>query len=849
MPQPATIQATFLPEDTLVVELLGKEELSRPYELDVSFLVAAREWDSGTSVAMDSRVVVTLESANADEPPSVFAGVFSQLELVRQHGEQVLVRGTLVPRLWRLGLSVHSRVFTNCSVRDVIRDVLNDSELSGTYEFRLTHNYEAEEHICQYRESDLAFLSRWMEREGIFYYFRHERGGERLIISDDMLYERNAIPHAVPYLPVPRAGETRFARLDAFACRRRSIPGRIVVKDYDPLAPNRQLIADQISQYASEAVVHLHAEGFLAREAGRRLARIRTEEQLAGREIFEGAGTRMHIRPGHTIEVEKHPHEAFNRKYLVREVRHKYETPVEVPPGLLDNASRPLDPYYAWFTAIKDDVQYRPPCATRWPSVAGYELAIVYGPAESEYAQIDDHGRYLVKFLFDERAEDGRPGSTRLRMMQPHGGSVEGFHFPLRKGTEVVVSFLGGDPDNPLITGVVPNASCPSVVTAKNAKLNVIQTGSLNRVQLDDQKGAEHVRISTPTASTFLHLGGHAGAGRSGDASAAEVSALWEPPAERSPSNSAPNEAGSPAAGPSFADSAFSSLSRSDKSAQTDAPNRAPAARAVAKPTGQPSARAAGDQLAVPSNMLWDGIASSPDDDKFPEWPDVRTPPPTSSEVALHTKGNGQEVFGRNLFIGVEGHFVESIKGRRFELHTSGHEEHVQKYGHLLSVMGGGQRAYITGDQKIRVRGVQDTEIWGEQMLTVHGGQIIWVDGNRDDHVEGSVLVTTPQDYTIRANKGFIAVAPKKTLLESTVEEFSSLRKDFYLVKKAILTLKSEVVGMATLGTSYKFDLIKSKFERDHYEDKKIAISRSDVKVENDKFGTFLARANKYVIW
>jgi type VI secretion system secreted protein VgrG len=157
--------------------------------------------------------------------------------------------------------------------------------------------------------------------------------------------------------------------------------------------------------------------------------------------------------------------------------------------------------------AISADVQFRPARRAAWPRIYGYENGQVEGAGASDYAQIDDQGRYLVKMRFDEGNGHGARSSTWVRMMQPHGGGVEGFHFPLRKHTEVVVSFLGGDPDRPVISGVVPNALTPSPVTSGNHTKNVIQTGGRNRLELEDLAGQQRITLSTPYSNTYLRMG------------------------------------------------------------------------------------------------------------------------------------------------------------------------------------------------------------------------------------------------------------------------------------------------------------------------------------------------------
>jgi type VI secretion system secreted protein VgrG len=163
--------------------------------------------------------------------------------------------------------------------------------------------------------------------------------------------------------------------------------------------------------------------------------------------------------------------------------------------------------YHIDFTSIEAAKQYRAPRRTPWPRIWGMETAVIDGSLDSEYAQIDEHGRYFVKILFDETDLRNGRASTRVRMLQPHGGSTEGFHFPLRKGTEVTLAFLGGDPDRPVIAAVAPNAERVSPVTEGNHTLNVLQTGGSNRLEIEDSNGAQYIKWHTPHEDTMFHLG------------------------------------------------------------------------------------------------------------------------------------------------------------------------------------------------------------------------------------------------------------------------------------------------------------------------------------------------------
>lgn len=497
------IASSALPSGTRVAAFSGIEGLSRPYELEVFLLVGAGEGDLAGAIG----AVASLTIDHGDgSPPFFISGRFATMELLSEVGNRAVLRAVLVPKLWQLSLSRHSRVFTKMSVVDVIKAILDDNQLTD-YELRLG-DYEPEEHICQYRESDLTFLSRWMEREGIFYFFEHGKDGEKLVLQDSTSYLPDQLGAAVRYHP--QAGGDGSAKMSfrTFSCRHAQLPALVKLSDYDYAKPSLDVSASSAVSTSGVGEVTLHGERFFSPSAGTRLAKLRAEELLARQVLYRAGGTRTHLRPGYSFELEHHPRAALDTEYLCVELRHWGNQALHGDAGLRELFDLPHDEtYFCEVDAIPATTQFRPSSSTGWPRIFGYENGIVDGPADSEYAQVDDVGRYSVKLNFDESDLEKGDASTFVRMMQPHGGSTEGFHFPLRKGTEVVLSFLGGDPDRPVISGVVPNAVSPSPVTKSNHTKNVIQTGGRNRLEMEDQAGEEQIILSTPFSSTFISAG------------------------------------------------------------------------------------------------------------------------------------------------------------------------------------------------------------------------------------------------------------------------------------------------------------------------------------------------------
>jgi type VI secretion system secreted protein VgrG len=226
----------------------------------------------------------------------------------------------------------------------------------------------------------------------------------------------------------------------------------------------------------------------------------------------------LRLTPGFSFQLDEHPRADLCKKYLLTRVRHVgFESgarDIQVgAPAWLGEALDARETYRCEIEAVDAATRWAPRATTPWPRIGGSLRARVDGPIDSAYAQIDEHGRYLVRLLLDESDLPAGGASTRIRMLQPHSGNPEGLHLPLRKDTEVQIVFLKGDPDQPVIAGVVPNKLTASPVTASNKSQNVLQTGGLNRVEMEDQEGSEYIDLSTVPQKTFAHLGAHAGLG------------------------------------------------------------------------------------------------------------------------------------------------------------------------------------------------------------------------------------------------------------------------------------------------------------------------------------------------
>ena len=504
-----TVSSGALPKSARVLGFHGKEALSHLYRFEIYVAIEAEE-----SVALDLKAVVgqratlTIDRDDGTDP-YVFHGVFSAVELLREvEDARGVYRLTLVPKLWLLTRTFHSRLYTDKKLPEILEAVLKDAGLSGDeYELKLDGSYEPEEHVCQYRESDFDFLSRWMEREGIYYFFEHGDDKERVVITDVKTTHTSLRDKPVPYHPVSGEDVSSGEAFHSFTAKQSALPKGVALKDYDYAKPSLDVSGKADADAEGKGEIAVYGERFFSPAQGKRLAALRAAELVAAQVVYRGKGGITHLHAGYLFDLERHPRGALNATYLVTEIQHRANTAagssgVSEIEGLGDKVG-----YSVEILAILAEVQFRPARVTPWPRVFGVENAVVDGAASSDYAQIDKQGRYAVKFHFDESdLKDGK-ATTWVRMLQPHAGNPEGFHFPLRKDTEVLVVFLGGDPDRPVIAGAIPNTATPSPVTSSNNTQNVIHTGGDNRIEIEDKKDAQYIDISTPPKHTFIHLG------------------------------------------------------------------------------------------------------------------------------------------------------------------------------------------------------------------------------------------------------------------------------------------------------------------------------------------------------
>ncbi|MEO7701852.1 MAG: type VI secretion system tip protein TssI/VgrG [Opitutus sp.] len=403
----------------------------------------------------------------------------------------------LVPWSWGLTRSADCRMFQKLSISEIVQQVFRDRGAKD-FEVRLSGTYSKWEYCVQYRESDYKFVSRLLEQEGIAYYFKHDKDKGQLVLADEKAsYDPVQGYGELYYRPIADGNGAEDA-IQSWIIEHEVQPTQYALTDYDPLKPKESLLrtakADrgygmndrQVFDYPGQYSTPAEAE---------RLTRVRLDELQCAAEIMRAQTTCLGLGTGCLFTLKDHPRSEQNREYLVTSLNLK-----------VDAGEFGSDTYHSphatcAFTAIPSSQTFRPARTTPRPVVYGPQSAVVVGPAGEEI-YTDEYGRVKVSFYWDRESKADDKSSCWLRVAQSWAGKKWGAFYLPRIGQEVLVEFLEGNPDDPIVTGCVYNAENkpPYDLPAEKTKSTVKSYsskggGGFNEIRCEDKKGEEQIYI------------------------------------------------------------------------------------------------------------------------------------------------------------------------------------------------------------------------------------------------------------------------------------------------------------------------------------------------------------------
>jgi type VI secretion system secreted protein VgrG len=385
------------------------------------------------------------------------------------------------------------RIFQQKTVPDIIQQIFKDLGFTD-FALQLNKSYPVREYCVQYRETDFNFVSRLMEQYGIFYYFEHSDGKHRLILDDTS-------PGAPPCPKQPRArfhggvGTLKEHVVTEWQNAENVRPGKYALTDYNFETPSVSLAVNVTSQVgAPQFEIYDYPGEYQKRADGEMLVRTRIEEEECQHRVIDGASSCAGFTPGYKFDLAEHRRTGQNGSYLLTEVtHHATESGYRSDSGKFSYENR--------FTCIPDAVPFRPPRRTPRPVVEGVQTAEVVGvPGEEIYT--DKFGRVKVQFHWDREGKKNEKSSCWIRVSFPWAGKAWGGVAIPRIGQEVVVDFLEGDPDQPLIVGrvyngeLMPPYTLPAGGVVSGLKSNSTKGGGgYNEISMNDTKGKELITI------------------------------------------------------------------------------------------------------------------------------------------------------------------------------------------------------------------------------------------------------------------------------------------------------------------------------------------------------------------
>lgn len=418
-----------------------------------------------------------------------------------------LYHAVMAPAFWLLKSCVDCRIFQDKTTPEIISEVLGNGSLTTkgvkpAIEHRLELNgaYPQKEFCVQYNESDFDFINRLCEHEGIFYYFEHENKKHTLVFADKAEVHKPYVGGADKQVRFQGTvgGHLEKEVILALQPSNRLISNRYMARDYNFTVPNNDMTVKKGTQVAKpkgQGEIYEYPGGYIATGGeGNTLAQVRMEAEDALAMTLQGRGGCRKFVPGYKFSLADYPVKAMNGKeYLLTRVRH--EARQDFSTGGAEG-----DSYFNMFSCIPNEVPYRARRKTRKPVIVSSQTAIVTGP-EAEEIHTDEHGRVKVKFHWDRRTDEKSDGnmSCWMRVSQNWAGAKWGAMNIPRVGQEVIVNFLDGDPDRPIITGRVyhglnkPPYSLPAEKTKSTIKSSSTKEGegNFNEIRFEDLKGSE----------------------------------------------------------------------------------------------------------------------------------------------------------------------------------------------------------------------------------------------------------------------------------------------------------------------------------------------------------------------
>jgi type VI secretion system secreted protein VgrG len=492
-----SIKTPLDPDKLIIRSAIITEQLAQPFQISVELLSPDEHIDFDTVLGRELHITLTLHG----DGERYFHSYITEFRQTGRLGKYASYHATATPWLSFLSYSAGCRIFQNQTVPDIVKTVLRERGFTDIKD-KLTKTYRTRDYCVQYRETELNFVQRLLEEEGIYYYFQHTDRSHTLVLADSYsCHEAVEDYEAIDYFPPSQNVQRPRDYIHDWQLVRRLQPGRYSSTDYDFIKPRASLQTQFVQSrnaVKSDYEVFDYPGKYMRTTEGDHYTRARLQSLQANYETIRGAGNTRGLAAGALFKLKGYPRTDQNREYLVVSATHRLDA------GEYESrTSSRTEQYSSTFEVIDSKECYAPALKAVKVRVNGPQTATVVGPAGEEI-YTDKYGRVKVKFHWDRDPNRDESSSCWVRVAQIWAGKNWGWMSIPRIGQEVVVDFLEGDPDQPLITGRVynqdnmPPYDLPANKTQSGFKSRSSMGGTpdnFNEIRFEDKKGEEQLYV------------------------------------------------------------------------------------------------------------------------------------------------------------------------------------------------------------------------------------------------------------------------------------------------------------------------------------------------------------------
>jgi len=475
-------------DELVILSFRGREAMNEPFEYEVE-VINTKKAILQFNDAIGKHCTLTMNTVGGGKRH--FDGILTESQWLESRTEGNIYRLVLRPWLWLLSKRTNSLIFHELTAPEIISEIFGAHGGLAKYRQSLSRNYPQIEYVAQYRESDMDFVCRLMEQHGISYHFVHEEGKHTLVMGDGASAYSPVPSSDRPFIAVDARHRRETEHLSLWRPERRFTTGKITLRDYDFKRPSANLDAEQSGDAAYEhgsLESYEYPAKYVERSDGSDYAQVHLDRERAKDNRFITEGDCASFYPGALFNLTGHPDDAQNEQYLILRCAHQFTG------ESYRSGSGDAKPYEGHYECMRADKPYAPPLATAKPCVLGPQTAKVVGSGEID---CDEHGRIKVRFHWDRKSNQSR----LVRVAQVFAGQKWGAVFTPRVGMEVLVEFLEGDPDQPIVVGCVYNGEnkppydLPGEKNISGWKSDSVGGGGYNEFVMDDSGGSELVRF------------------------------------------------------------------------------------------------------------------------------------------------------------------------------------------------------------------------------------------------------------------------------------------------------------------------------------------------------------------